>query len=248
MAMIAMIVVVFWEGAMPERATARTDGTAEKPPRKGLLEKRRAIEGGARAVFGQEGYTRASIDAIAAAAGVSTRTIYNHFTDKDELFRTVFLESAASVTEGLAELFARHFERFGRTADIEQNLLALAREWVGQNAKHPEHFALVRQIITEAPRMPADVIEEWQRVGPRAARVELARWLGSLADQGLLDIEDADVAARHLTLLVGGLTLESFFGAVRVSADEAESFVASGVRAFLKLYGASSGGPGSGRP
>ncbi|MEV7684080.1 TetR/AcrR family transcriptional regulator [Streptomyces sp. NPDC088341] len=209
------------------------------PERKGLLEKRRAIERGARTVFGQEGYTRASIDAIAAAAGVSTRTIYNHFTDKEELFRTVFLESTASVTAGLGELFARHFQRFGNPADTESELLALAREWVGQNAEHPEHFALVRQIITEGQRMPADVIEEWQRVGPRAVRAELAEWLRTLARQGVLDIDDADVAARHLSLLVGGMTLESFFGAVWVSADEVESFVVSGVRAFLKLYGAS---------
>ncbi|MFD8967606.1 TetR/AcrR family transcriptional regulator [Streptomyces sp. NPDC059568] len=224
---------------MPERGAVRTGGTAEKPPRKGLLEKRRAIERGARTVFGQEGYTRASIDAIAAAAGVSTRTIYNHFTDKEELFRTVFLESAASVTAGLGELFGQHFQRFRTTADIESELLALAREWAEHTVQHPEHFALVRQIITEAPRMPADVIEEWQRVGPRAVRAELAEWLRTLARQGLLDIDDADVAARQFSLLVGGITLESFFGAVPVSADEAESLVVSGARAFLKLYGAS---------
>jgi len=35
----------------------------------------------------RDGYTRASIDAISAEAGVSTRTIYNHFTDKAMLSR-----------------------------------------------------------------------------------------------------------------------------------------------------------------
>ncbi|MFE4373477.1 TetR/AcrR family transcriptional regulator [Streptomyces sp. NPDC056835] len=212
---------------------------APKPPRKGLLEKRQAIERGARTVFGREGYTRASIDAIAAEAGVSTRTIYNHFTDKEELFRAVFLASAASVTADSMDLFERHFRHFGRAADVEADLLALGRDWVGQNSKHPEHFALVRQIITEGPRMPADVVEEWQRVGPRAVRAGLAERLRGLADQGLFDIDDADAAARHLSLLIGGVTLESFYGAVRLSAAEVEKFVASGVWAFLKLYGPS---------
>ncbi|WP_326811269.1 TetR/AcrR family transcriptional regulator [Streptomyces scopuliridis] len=210
-----------------------------KPPRKGLLEKRQAIERGARTVFGREGYTGASVDAIAAEAGVSTRTIYNHFTDKEELFREVFLASAASVTADSTDLFARHFRHFGRAVDVEADLLALGREWVGQNSKHPEHFALVRQIITEGPRMPADVIEEWQRVGPQTVRADLAERLRELADQGLFDIDDADAAARHLSLLIGGITLESFFGAVRLSAAQVEKFVASGVWAFLKLYGPS---------
>lgn len=220
-------------------AGAARESDVRKPPRKGLLEKRQAIERGARTVFGREGYTRASVDAIAAEAGVSTRTIYNHFTDKEELFRAVFLASAASVTADSTDLFERHFRHFGRAADVEADLLALGRDWVGQNAKHPEHFALVRQIITEGPRMPADVIEEWQRVGPRAVRADLAERLRALAGQGLFDIDDADAAARHLSLLIGGMTLESFFGAVRLSAAEVEKFVASGVWAFLKLYGPS---------
>lgn len=89
--------------------------------------------------------------------------------------------------------------------------------------------------------MPADVIEEWQRVGPRAVRADLAGRLRVLADQGVFEIDDADAAARHLSLLIGGITLESFFGAVRLSAADVETFVESGVWAFLKLYGTSGG-------
>jgi len=62
-------------------------------------DKRRAILRGALNVFAHDGYTRASIDAVAAEAGVSTRTIYNHFSDKAELFQTVIHESAAQVAD-----------------------------------------------------------------------------------------------------------------------------------------------------
>ncbi|MEV5986378.1 helix-turn-helix domain-containing protein [Streptomyces sp. NPDC052051] len=53
---------------------------------RGMPEKRRSIAQAARAVFGREGYSRASVDANAVEAGVSKRTIYNHFTDKEQLF------------------------------------------------------------------------------------------------------------------------------------------------------------------
>lgn len=36
-------------------------------------------------MFLREGFTRASMDAIAEAASVSKRTVYNHFPDKQAL-------------------------------------------------------------------------------------------------------------------------------------------------------------------
>ncbi|MFD4697909.1 TetR/AcrR family transcriptional regulator [Streptomyces niveus] len=217
-----------------------------RAPRKGLKEKREAIQYGARTVFGRDGYTRASIDAIAAEAGVSTRTIYNHFTDKEELFGSVFLESTVSVTEASQELLDRHLRKLRRIEDVEADFLAYARDWVGQGSEHPEHFALVRQIVTEGSRMPAAVIDEWQHTGPRTLRRNLARRLRELADAGLLDIDaDAEMAAaRHLSVLVGGVMLETYFGALPMGADEAEEYARSAVWAFLKLYGVPAGGAG----
>ncbi|MEU0693097.1 TetR/AcrR family transcriptional regulator [Streptomyces niveus] len=219
-------------------------GKPARAPRKGLKEKREAIQGGARTVFGREGYTRASIDAIAAEAGVSTRTIYNHFTDKEELFGSVFLESTASVTAASLELLDRHLRKLRRVEDVEADFLAYARDWVGQGSEHPDHFALVRQIVTEGSRMPAAVIDEWQRTGPRAVRGNLARRLRELADAGLLDIAAGAeaAAARHLGLLVGGVMLETYFGALPMGADETEEYVRGAVWAFLKLYGVPGGG------
>ena len=48
--------------------------------------KREAILSAAVEEFRTAGYEATSMDRIAAAAGVSKRTVYNHFPSKDELF------------------------------------------------------------------------------------------------------------------------------------------------------------------
>ena len=70
--------------------------------------KRRSILDGALRVFGRVGYLGASIDMIATEAEVSTRTIYNHFENKEELFSTVLLESSTRVAVAREETVERH--------------------------------------------------------------------------------------------------------------------------------------------
>jgi TetR/AcrR family transcriptional regulator of autoinduction and epiphytic fitness len=51
--------------------------------------KRQAILEGAIKVFTEQGFGAASMDAIAEVAGVSKRTVYNHFQSKEALFQTI---------------------------------------------------------------------------------------------------------------------------------------------------------------
>jgi AcrR family transcriptional regulator len=198
-------------------------------------EKRRAIIEGAREVFGRDGYTRASIDTIAKAAGVSTRTIYNHFADKEELFRTVILDSAAQVREVQLTALDRHL---GKIVDLEADLVDLGREFTAVMSRFGAHFALVRQINAEVGHVPAEVLEAWQEAGPRRVQVDLARRLGELADKGLLEIDDPARAALHFVALVGSeVQSRTFWGALPIDEDELESIVAAGVKVFLRAYG-----------
>ena len=48
--------------------------------------KRDAIGRAALTLFASDGYERTSVDAIAAEAGVSKRTVYSHYGDKESLF------------------------------------------------------------------------------------------------------------------------------------------------------------------
>ena len=163
-------------------------------------EKRRAILEGAREVFGRDGYTRASIGTIAKAADVSTRTIYNHFADKEDLFRAVILESAEQVRAVQLDDLARHLDKI---VDLESDLTQLGFAFTTVMPQFSAHFGLVRQIQAEIGHIPDDVVRAWQETGPQAVQGDLARRLADLAERGLLEIDDANRAAVHYVALIG---------------------------------------------
>ncbi|HEU5155715.1 MAG TPA: TetR/AcrR family transcriptional regulator [Streptosporangiaceae bacterium] len=199
-----------------------------------MLDKRAAIVRAARAVFGREGYTRASVDAIAAEAGVSKRTIYNHYTDKEQLFLSVALAGAADVTKAIGEIMERHLRKI---VDIEEDLIAFSLDRVAAISAFPDHFALVRSIEAEVTRLPPDMLEAWKEAGPLSAHIRLAPYLRKIADRGILAIDDAEEAANHLTLLtVTDVNQRSFYGAIPLPQEQVDKIVTRGVGAFLRLY------------
>ena len=175
-----------------------TQETAPRP-RGGLADKRRAILSGALTVFARDGYTRASIDAISAQAGVSTRTLYNHFTDKARLFQSVIQDSATRVADAQIAIIDRYLSK---VTDLEADLIEFGRAFVAPMPDNAEHRALVRQINAEAGHIPQAAIEAWQQTGPLRVRRELAGRLRQLADRGLLRIDDPDRAALHFLVLI----------------------------------------------
>ncbi|MGF1431138.1 TetR/AcrR family transcriptional regulator [Kitasatospora sp. LaBMicrA B282] len=199
-----------------------------------MPEKRKAIVRAARAVFGREGYTRTSVDTIAAEAGVSKRTIYNHFTDKEQLFQEVALAGATEVTTAQAAIADHHLHKI---VDLEADLIAFALARVGSLETFSDHWALVRTIEAEAPRIQPAVLEAWQEAGPRETHRELMRRFAEFADLGLLEVADPDRAAAHFNLLTFiSITLPSFYGAIPLGRPQVEAIVTDGVRTFLRLY------------
>ncbi|GLH96557.1 TetR/AcrR family transcriptional regulator [Phytohabitans aurantiacus] len=211
---------------------ART-GPRQHEPR-GWPEKRRAIAEAARRVFGRDGYTRASVDAIAAEAGVSKRTVYNHFADKEQLFLAVAIEGADEVTAAIAQIMDRHLRKI---VDLEQDLIDFSLDRVAAVTAFPDHFALVRALEAEATHIPRPMLRAWIDAGPQTAHLRLAPYLRKIADRGLLRLDDADRAARHLTLLtIADINQQTFYGAVPLPQEEITDIVTAGVKAFLHIY------------
>ena len=205
----------------PRRPGARAD--------KGL-----AIMRAARRVFARDGYSRASIDVIAAAADVSTRTIYNHFESKEQLFATVLEASATEVADAFVENVAR---ALGDEPDAEQDLMALGRALAYQHTNFPEHFAMVSQIRAETPHFSPEVLTRWKEAGPLRVQREMEERIEALADAGLLDVEDVTRAAHHFIGLVASeLTTQSFYGAAPDTDEQTTEIISAGVDAYLNGY------------
>ncbi|MFH8383868.1 TetR/AcrR family transcriptional regulator [Kitasatospora sp. NPDC018058] len=211
----------------------------EVPPRK--LAKQIAIASASCGVFGREGYARASVDALAAAAGVSTRTLYNHFPGgKAELFRTVVAWTSGEVRDAqIAKMNGLlDAERPPRPADLERDLVALARAFVALMAEHPDHFALVRHIHAEADHVPPEVLQTWKEAGPGPVGRALADAMTSLAAAGLLDLHgDAALAGAHFMALTSHSIVQlTHYGVLTLSAQETDRQITGGVAAFLRAY------------
>ncbi|TDO54916.1 TetR family transcriptional regulator [Kribbella sp. VKM Ac-2527] len=194
------------------------------------MDKRTAVLTGARAVFARDGFSRASIDVIAAEANVSSRTIYNHFQDKAGLFYAVLLESAGRVAAVQIEILDRHL---GRITDLEADLVAFGVAWRTSVPDFAEHQALVRQVIADAQHIPPAAIEAWQQAGPLAVRRALADRFAALASDGLLTVDDPLRAALHYSVLISGDTVNPY----PAKTENLDETVATGVHAFLHGYG-----------
>ncbi|WAU84728.1 TetR/AcrR family transcriptional regulator [Streptomyces sp. Qhu-G9] len=203
--------------------------------RQGLAEKRQAIVRGARRVFGRDGYTRAAVDSIAEEAGVSSRTIYNHFPEgKAQLFRVVVVEGSEEVVRALHDAVDR---RLHKVTDLEADLVAFAHAWTSPMHLYPDHFAVVRQLRAEVGHIPQEFLDAWRASGPDRALEEVAVRFRELSEEGLLDAPDPRRAATHfLQLAVGELSDRTYQGAVPVTDEERDELIASGVRAFLRGY------------
>lgn len=196
--------------------------------------KRNQIVRAARTLFLRDGYARSSIDMIAVAAGVSKRTLYSHFENKENLFLAIVEETTIEVTQRLVDLID---EQLAVLENPARQLTELGRALAASSAQFSEYQSLVSLVVAEARRSPA-IANAWLALGQEPVNRALSAHLSRFAAAGLLEIEDADEAAAHFTALVTQVvTLRSVFGAVPLRRAEVDALVESGVAAFLRIYG-----------
>ncbi|MEV0410415.1 TetR/AcrR family transcriptional regulator [Streptomyces sp. NPDC050448] len=193
--------------------------------------KREAILEAARTVFLREGFG-AGVDQLAAEAGVSKVTIYNHFGSKENLFNAVIgqtLDEALEVAQSVIQA------RLAESDDVRTDLLEACRTWVA-GLTTPEVLALRNVIAGERHRFP-ELGATWQEEGPGRQHAALATALRRLDDRGLLRIPDMELAVLQLSGLV--LSPHLVYGAYGTALDEdlAERLVQGGVDMFLHQYG-----------
>jgi TetR/AcrR family transcriptional repressor of mexJK operon len=192
------------------------------------------IREAASSLFLQHGYTKTTMDDIAALAGVSKQTVYTHFADKEQLFTELVLANATRVDAFLGEIRAVLGD--GTAPEI----LALARHYVAVVVR-PEVVQLRRLVIAEAGRFP-DLARAYHEGVPERVVEAIAERFRELGERGLLRVEgpsEARTAAVQFVWLVLGPPLDRalFRGAEEAGGRDLEPGIEAGVRTFLAAYG-----------
>jgi len=194
------------------------------PAEAAVADTRNRLIQAAREAFMAEGY-RASVDGIAARAGVAKQTLYNHFPSKDELFSESVGLISAAITVSLD----------GQTNDVRATLLRFGATF-RLKVHGTEGLALFRTIMSEAARFPT-LAKAFLAKGPEQTVGRLADFLGLAMNAGFLRQDDPHFAAE---MLVGMLHNIDHFR--RLSSNtplpEAleESRIAKIVDCFLRAY------------
>jgi TetR/AcrR family transcriptional regulator, mexJK operon transcriptional repressor len=203
--------------------------TGATPSVETLPAKRRQILAGARQVFGELGFERASVDLIAARAGVSKATVYNHYEDKKALFVAAVTQEADDMRAGLGACVG------APDGDVEQALQVVG-EKVMALFLSPAVVGLYRHAIAAA-HLP-DVGQTIFERGPRVIHAAIASYLERWHRAGALRIDDPlSAAVQFVALCQGDLATRSRLGILTYPADaEARETVRRAVRTFVRAY------------
>ncbi|MFC8900558.1 TetR/AcrR family transcriptional regulator [Streptomyces cinereoruber] len=194
--------------------------------------KHQAILDAATAVFLDKGYAGTSMDDIAKLAAVSKQTVYKHFADKEKLFAEIVLATTDRLDTAIDLLADVPTD----AADLEENLTRLARRFL-DTLTHPRVIQLRRLIIANADVFP-DLGTEWYEKGFERGLARLASTFQRLADEGLLRIDDALLAANHFSGLLLWIPVNRamFTGRSQHTEADLDRYAAAGTRVFLAAH------------
>ena len=209
---------------MVKAEAALKDADAETPTGKHLL----IVEAATR-VFLDFGYGAASMDAIAAEAGVSKQTVYSHFGAKEALFEAI-------IEDKCDQLLAPVFEAFRPGQDHARALNEVARRFLSVILAPPS-TALFRVIVAESVRFP-ELANAFYRAGPQTAVDNLAGYLKELNKAGVIATNDPVASARQFfALLRGDLYMRRLLDlAPEPTAEEVAAVAGEAVSAFLAIH------------
>jgi TetR/AcrR family transcriptional regulator of autoinduction and epiphytic fitness len=155
-------------------------------------EKKQAIIDAAILEFKRKGFRTTSMDQIALTAGVSKRTVYNHFESKDLLFDAIISQMLTLFTSSVSIRYQSDVSLTLQLTDIagqEINLLS-----------DPAFVDLAKVIIAETIHSPHRINEALAEVEERDGN--LSCWITTAIADDALKVEDIEFAATQFFALI----------------------------------------------
>jgi TetR/AcrR family transcriptional repressor of mexJK operon len=203
------------------------------PPRLGRPKdtaKRDAIMVAARTLCQGQPFDAVTMEAVAAAAGVSKMTVYNHFTDKESLFEAI----VRSVSDEMLRELPAPEESIGSLRD---QLIVTGTQFLSV-ILGPELLAMCHALPV-ALRTNRALARRFYEAGPGRVRSAVGAVLAAEARRGTLIIDDPDWAAQDLLCLWEGSEQSHYaYGLIDLPTKEQIAERARrGTDTFLRAYG-----------
>jgi TetR/AcrR family transcriptional regulator of autoinduction and epiphytic fitness len=200
-------------------------------------EKRAAILEAARRLFGDQGFERVPVSAVAKAAKVSLATLYKHFRRKEDLFETICQERFERFSKGLAAIPLSGLE-------LEEGLLCFAEAYA-QHLRDPATGETLRMLIGEAvafPHLAHSFLDRFKATFQTVLGSFLASHdapgPGGWGGVGPTDEQRLRAIRELLGMIEGGIIWHVLLGdPVPLTAEDAREVARQAVRTWLCRYG-----------
>ncbi len=198
----------------------------KRPGRPKSEEKADAIRNAAIDLFMADGIERTSMDAIAAAAGVSKQTVYSHFNCKDDLFRACVASKV--------ETYGLKPSSIPADDGVDRFLAHIGRAYLTL-LSDPGVIRMFRLMASEADKHQATV-KSFHESGPVRTMRNIARLLLNYLHEPSEEIA-AQATSEFLALIRGDYWLQLELGTRSdISDEEMNAHVEHCVRQIHKLY------------
>jgi TetR/AcrR family transcriptional regulator, mexJK operon transcriptional repressor len=190
--------------------------------------KRAALIEAAQKLFLEKGFDGASIDRIAAEAGVAKVTVYSHFGGKDQLFADAVRAKCDSfMSDAALEAIT------GPTVDARlQKLGRLFLDLILDSQSTDMH----RLVTADGPRHPA-IAQSFLENAILATCLKVKIALEREVAVGALEIDDTMSASGHFLALMKGLPqMKAMMGLSAGTPEELDAHVASAAGVFARAY------------
>ena len=176
--------------------------------------KRDQIVAAASKLFLESGYGAVSMDAIAAEAGVSKRTVYSHFQNKETLF--------GAIIGGMCETMGGPNATALAVDESPEEVLKAYGRQILKMVLNPEALAVFRVVLSESPQFP-ELSQLFCAAGPDPMCGFLSDYLAELDAAGVLAVGDPTVAANQFINMVKGPFFTNLVFGVGEPPSEAEA-------------------------